>query len=187
VNVNLTLGTGHGGDAEGDTLFSIENLTGSAFDDTLTGNFANSHVSGGAGDDTLIGGTGHNTLEGGAGNDQLIAGPGANTLSGGTGADNFVFNFLHNNAQTGQPAAANAILDFSSSEHDHIDLAAIDANTNMAQDQAFSYIGAGAFTHSAGELRFDNHMLEADVNGDGTADFHVQVNAAILHANDFIL
>ena len=29
VNVSLATGTGHGGDAEGDTLINIENLTGS--------------------------------------------------------------------------------------------------------------------------------------------------------------
>src|SRR5437899_8148726 len=37
VNVSLATGQGSGGDAEGDTLANIENLTGSAFDDTLEG------------------------------------------------------------------------------------------------------------------------------------------------------
>jgi hypothetical protein len=37
VTVDLTAGTGVGGDASGDTLSSIENLIGSALDDHLTG------------------------------------------------------------------------------------------------------------------------------------------------------
>ena len=37
VTVDLSAGTGTGGDAEGDTLTSIENVTGSAHNDTLTG------------------------------------------------------------------------------------------------------------------------------------------------------
>ena len=38
VTVDLNAGTGLGGDAQGDTLSGIENLIGSAFNDTLTGN-----------------------------------------------------------------------------------------------------------------------------------------------------
>jgi len=38
VTVNLSTGVGSGGDAQGDTLISIENLTGSRFADTLIGN-----------------------------------------------------------------------------------------------------------------------------------------------------
>ena len=37
VNVSLVTGLGSGGDAAGDTLTNIENLTGSAFNDTLEG------------------------------------------------------------------------------------------------------------------------------------------------------
>ncbi|KGM29976.1 hypothetical protein P409_35845, partial [Inquilinus limosus MP06] len=37
VSVNLTAGTGAGGDAQGDTLSGIENLTGSGFADRLYG------------------------------------------------------------------------------------------------------------------------------------------------------
>ena len=37
VTVNLASGTGTGGDAQGDTLSEIENVTGSTFNDTLIG------------------------------------------------------------------------------------------------------------------------------------------------------
>ena len=53
VNVSLLTGTGHGGDAEGDTLSNIENLTGSNFNDTLEGNSLNNVLAGGAGNDTV--------------------------------------------------------------------------------------------------------------------------------------
>ncbi|WP_372053340.1 type I secretion C-terminal target domain-containing protein (plasmid) [Tistrella mobilis] len=69
VSVDLTLGTASGGDAEGDTLISIENLTGSAFDDLLRGSDENNILRGGAGDDVLDGGRGGDTLEGGTGFD----------------------------------------------------------------------------------------------------------------------
>ena len=61
VTVNLLDGTGTGGDAEGDTLDSIENLSGSGHDDTLIGNAGNNVLAGGAGADTLDGGEGIDT------------------------------------------------------------------------------------------------------------------------------
>jgi Ca2+-binding RTX toxin-like protein len=56
VNVNLLEGTASGGDAEGDSLSQIENLTGSGNDDELTGDNQNNVLTGGAGADTLTGG-----------------------------------------------------------------------------------------------------------------------------------
>ncbi|HSH92577.1 MAG TPA: calcium-binding protein, partial [Roseimicrobium sp.] len=53
VAVSLALGTGIGGDAEGDRLFNIENLTGSNFNDTLEGNAGNNNLVGGLGIDTV--------------------------------------------------------------------------------------------------------------------------------------
>ena len=53
VSVSLRSGTGQGGDAEGDTLVSIENLTGSAFHDRLEGNAGANRLDGGLGSDTI--------------------------------------------------------------------------------------------------------------------------------------
>src|SRR6185295_82029 len=50
---SLMTGIGSGGDAEGDTLATIENLTGSNLDDTLEGNGGNNVLAGGLGIDTL--------------------------------------------------------------------------------------------------------------------------------------
>jgi Ca2+-binding RTX toxin-like protein len=69
VTVDLGAGTGSGGDAEGDVLSGIENVTGSAHADTLRGSAAANRLDGGAGDDTLTGLGGADVLVGGAGVD----------------------------------------------------------------------------------------------------------------------
>ena len=53
VNVSLMTGLGSGGDAAGDTLVNFENLTGSAYNDTLEGNTGNNVLVGGSGTDTV--------------------------------------------------------------------------------------------------------------------------------------
>lgn len=83
VDVNLSNGTGSGGDAQGDVLAGFTNLTGSDFDDQLTG-AGTGILEGQGGNDTLRGGT---TLNGGAGNDTLIGGTAAETLNGGDDND----------------------------------------------------------------------------------------------------
>jgi Ca2+-binding RTX toxin-like protein len=87
VTVNLNNGTGFGGTAEGDTLTSIENLTGSAHNDFLIGNDGNNVLTGLEGSDVLKGGGGADTLFGDSGSDTLKGGGGADTLNGGSGID----------------------------------------------------------------------------------------------------
>ncbi|PCG14153.1 MULTISPECIES: cadherin domain-containing protein [Sphingomonas] len=87
VTVNLATGLADGGDATGDVLIAVENLSGSSFDDVLTGTGAGSTIDGGAGDDRLAGGAGDDTLIGGADDDTLDGGAGADTLQGGSGFD----------------------------------------------------------------------------------------------------
>jgi len=90
VNVNLMTGTGIGGDAQGDTLTSIEGLVGSSFADFLTGSDTWGNILYGlGGDDTLYGGAdGNDLLYGGEGNDHLFVGR-ANQggVDGGPGYD----------------------------------------------------------------------------------------------------
>ncbi|MGK9166017.1 hypothetical protein KXR53_06955 [Inquilinus limosus] len=59
--------TGHGGDAEGDSLVGITHLTGSAQADFLGGNSAENTLTGGDGNDNLRGAEGADVLDGGAG------------------------------------------------------------------------------------------------------------------------
>src|SRR5262245_39135418 len=71
VYVSLVENRGVGGTAEGDTFFSIENITGSAYNDTLIGNDNdNDNVLFGAfGDDYLVGNGGADILNGSWGED----------------------------------------------------------------------------------------------------------------------
>src|SRR5262245_49121310 len=69
VKVNLATGEAHGGTAEGDILESIENLTGSFYNDVLIGDYHDNVLSGSWGDDFLNGGAGADILNGGWGND----------------------------------------------------------------------------------------------------------------------
>ncbi len=57
------------GEALSDRYDSVENLTGSGFGDTLTGNLGNNRLNGGNGDDVLIGTGGNDLLDGGTGFD----------------------------------------------------------------------------------------------------------------------
>lgn len=84
------------GTAEGDTFSSIENVTGSTFDDSLWGDQKDNELVGKRGDDTLkgaggadelIGGNGKDTLKGGGGADRLEGGDHSDDLDGGDGKD----------------------------------------------------------------------------------------------------
>jgi Ca2+-binding RTX toxin-like protein len=96
VSVDLLAGTVSGGDAQGDTLTTIENLEGSAHDDTLGGNDdanvllgkdGNDLIQGRGGEDILSGGAGNDDLQGGSGNDTLYGDEGDDLLNGGVGSD----------------------------------------------------------------------------------------------------
>ncbi len=87
IMASLSYGVGVGGDAQGDTYFSIENLAGTLFADALVGNEGNNTLYGISGDDVLDGRNGTDTLLGGPGNDTLKGGGGADWLIGGEGID----------------------------------------------------------------------------------------------------
>jgi len=61
VTINLSDNTASGGDAEGDVISEFENILGSSFDDTLTGDAGANVLDGGAGDDRMEGGGGDDT------------------------------------------------------------------------------------------------------------------------------
>ncbi|MFV2948882.1 retention module-containing protein [Pseudomonas japonica] len=83
VTVNLSIAGQQNTVGAGlDTLVSIENLIGSDYNDTLTGD-GNANL--------LQGGLGNDVLNGGGGDDVLIGGRGDDTMTGGPGADTFLW------------------------------------------------------------------------------------------------
>ena len=69
VVVDLALGRGWWGTANGDTLVNIEDVAGSYYNDVLIGNSGDNNLHGLDGDDRLAGGAGADWLVGGAGID----------------------------------------------------------------------------------------------------------------------
>jgi aryl-phospho-beta-D-glucosidase BglC (GH1 family) len=154
VDVDLTRASQLYGDAAGDTLLSIENVTGSALNDKLSG-------------DALA-----NVLDGGNGADVLNGRGGADWLTGGAGNDRFVFDSLAN-------AKGDHVTDFSVG--DILDLSGIDAKSGKSGNQAFTFIGTKGFTGSSGQLHivYDNSghtLIQGDVNGDKVADFTITLD-----------
>lgn len=96
VTIDLQGHSGSGGEAEGDTIWDVENIVGSGHHDWLMGDGLGNYIQGGdghdtiygrGGDDYLDGGAGDDNLQGDAGNDTLWAGDGADAMRGGSGDD----------------------------------------------------------------------------------------------------
>jgi serralysin len=140
---------------------NVENLYGAASTGmSLTGNSLNNRLIGTALSDILIGGIGADLITGGAGNDTFVL-----TALGDSGVG---------------AGLRDIISDFVSGV-DTISFAGIDANTTAgaAGDQAFTMLGTAAFSNVAGQLHYltqgTNTILEGDVDGDGVADFQLQL------------
>ena len=163
--------------------------TGNALANVLTGSAGADTLSGLAGADTLVGGDGDDTLQGGSGADVLTGGAGNDLLIGGSGADRFVFAAEDIGADR---SATDSIGDFSRADRDRIALGQIDAVSGTARNDAFTFIGSGAFTGTAGQLHAvvsgGVTYVEGDTNGDGAADFAIALaHAPVLVASDFVL
>lgn len=116
------------GAAAGDFLSSIENLTGTNFDDNVFGGDSANILEGLAGNDQLHGRGGADTLRGGDGNDLLDGGARKDVLTGGAGEDTFYF------ASTAE--GGDTITDFTLD--DHIALSATGFGIESVEDFAFA-------------------------------------------------
>jgi Ca2+-binding RTX toxin-like protein len=160
------------------------NLTNVATGQNVTGQAGNDTIYGGAGGDTLSGNDGNDVLFGRDGNDVLFGGLGRDGLAGGFGDDVF----LYTNVLDSVPGVDNdKITDFVHGE-DTINLVGVDANVNLAGDQAFSFVGAAAFKGVAGELRYSGGIVYGDLDGNKSVDFQITLTGApTLTADDFVL
>jgi hypothetical protein len=184
-------------DSGNDTITSSITRSLAAFTDienaTLVGAAAAS-LFGDGGNNVLTGNAGKNSLFGEAGNDILSGGLQKDIYNGGSGRDMFDFNSKND---AGKGSAKDRIIDFTKGQDD-IDLRGIDASTKQRGDQAFKFIGQKEFSGKAGELRFekidrpgrnrDDTIVEGDINGDGRADFKIELDGLInLSRADFFL
>ena len=177
------------GDDANNTIIgnSIDNdLRGKAGNDLLKGRHGRDLLHGGRDADDLRGGLGNDNIDGGPGRDRILGGPGsdkiygmggADILDGGKGEDVFVYLSVTDS----RPGECDLIVDFRRGI-DALDLRAIDANRTTQDHDPFDFIGREDFTGTAGELRITGdpsatHFLEADVNGDGRADFSIEFAA----------
>ena len=90
VRVDLAAGLGLGG-AAGHTYTSIENVTGSNYQDILKGDAGANVIHGGGGSDGIHDGAGNDTVYAGTGNDFMNGGAGADKYYGGSGDDMISF------------------------------------------------------------------------------------------------
>jgi len=130
-----------------------------------------------------------NTIVGGSGDDTIAGAGGPDRLFGGGGADLFA---LHALSDSGVNAANQATIhDFSALDGDRIGLAMLDADSDLAGEQAFTFIGAAAFS-AAGQVRAEiaggATMVYGNVNADPTADFAIKLlGSHSLEAGHFVL
>ncbi len=125
-------------------------LTGSG-EDMLTG---------GTGSDYLDGAGGNDTLNGGDGDDIIVGGQGSDTLTGGAGLDVFELSGNIIGVMDGD-----TVTDMEAGEQFEF---------YNSSDLFLSYVGTGAFTGVAGQIRTEqadgNTLLILDSDGDGTGD-----------------
>ena len=122
VEINLMDNTARGGWAEGDTLDSIEHLSGSQYDDILTGGEGFNHINGNDGDDELNGREGDDWHNGGLGADVLRGGIGYDTAAYNDSDVAVEINLKDNVARGGwaEGDTFESIENLSGSDHDDI-------------------------------------------------------------------
>lgn len=178
-----------------DTNGGSDTLNASAVSSAMTANLArgSGSIDGVAitlsGIEDVFAGDGDDQLTGSKVDNDIAGGRGADRLTGGKGNDDFIFRMESDTLAD----THDVITDFGRGKDD-IDLKRIDAIEATATDDKFAFLGAKDFSGAAGQLRFardsgnDLTRIEGDVDGDGIADFVIEL--AGLHTlakADFIL
>jgi Ca2+-binding RTX toxin-like protein len=170
-------------------------IAGNAADNVLQGRAGSDDLAGQAGFDQLFGGIGNDGLSGAAGEDSLFGGFGADTLSGGTGADTLTGGqgtdrFLFLAVADSRPDDFDTITDFARGG-ERIDLSQIDTRPGTAQDDAFAFRGAQAFSAAAQVRIVDlgaDVRVEINLTGTSGAEAAFLVRGVgTLTTSDFLL
>ncbi len=179
-------------DAAGDTFISIEEFQTGDGIDQLRGDAGDNIFRTGGVSDRLYGRAGDDMLFGEAGADAFYGGLGADIMTGGDDAgrrDRYIY---FNAAESGVgDGNRDVITDFVAGE-DRIELSRIDADITQGFKQGFDFIGDAAFTGTGGELRYEqvggNTIVQADRDGDGAADFEIELTGLMdLTESDFLI
>jgi Ca2+-binding RTX toxin-like protein len=148
-----------------------------------------------SGSDTLVGSSGNDTLRGLGGSDVLRGAGGSDILIGGVGADRFDFDRLSDSGSARDVIRAGdgavAFAGAGAAQGDRIDLAGIDANVTVDNNQAFHFGGTGKGDLSLVESN-GNTLVRGNVDGDTGFEFALliqdgTVKASAYTAADFIL
>ena len=163
--------------------------SGTNADEISIGTRFGDRLLGRGGNDILAGAAGNDTINGGAGNDTLDGGLGSDGLNGGTGADVFVYNDITHSTVAG--SGRDRISGFNQTEGDRIDLSGIDANTAVAGNDAFVFIGSGPFT-GLGQVRAyqsgTHTFIDVNTTGTNAADMRITLTGLhVLVEGDFVL
>ncbi|MDA7424685.1 M10 family metallopeptidase C-terminal domain-containing protein [Thalassococcus lentus] len=179
-------------DAAGDMFISIEEFQTGDGIDQLRGDAGDNIFRTGGVSDRLYGRAGDDMLFGEAGADAFYGGLGADIMTGGDDAgrrDRYIY---FNAAESGVgDGNRDVITDFVAGE-DRIELSRIDADITQGFKQGFEFIGDAAFTGTGGELRYEqaggNTIVQADRDGDGAADFEIELTGTMdLTESDFLI
>ncbi|MBZ9655069.1 calcium-binding protein [Phyllobacterium lublinensis] len=151
-----------GGHANGDTVSNnFENVVGSNYNDTITGNATANRLFGYGGNDVLNGGGGNDIIRGGDGNDTVLGGAGDETLfgengddrldgqagydwlNGGGGRDTFVCSAVGDSSDV-NPNRSDHILDLNDcGVRDVVDVSQFDADLTQPGQQHFTVVTDG--------------------------------------------
>jgi Ca2+-binding RTX toxin-like protein len=175
VNVNLSTHVVSGGDAAGDIFINFQNVSGSAYADTITGDSSANTIYGLAGNDILVGGAGADILRGGAGSDMFVymtKSEGGDTIYSNdflSGMDQFAFYMTSAGGDFGYNSTATA-------------------QTHVYTTEALYNASAGS-TAACWYLDDLNHQLmyDTDGHGGGGAAEVIAYNVGSLAATDIIM
>ncbi len=147
--------------SETDTLYNVEGAIGSSAADTFKGDALDNLFQGGGGKDTATGGAGRDLYDFNAAADSKA----------GTSTRDVITDFAHLT--------------------DKIDVMGLDADTTVAGNQAFHWVGNAALT-GPGEIGYvttgGNTIIRASNDGDAASEFEIQLTGIkTLGAVDFYL
>lgn len=173
-----------------DLLFDATKATkaGGTANDVLSGGAAADVILGRAGNDQLSGNGGADVLRGQAGNDTLDGGEGRDILIGGSGDDRFVFTAITHSlpGASDEMRAGDGGIAFQGAGAaigDLIDVTAIDADTTVSGNQAFTFGSTGKgglWLVNVGE----DTVVRANVDG-GAADFEILISDGAINASAY--